>query len=145
MHDQTITLFNYSDSENAWRVTVIDGCYFYVTSALLPSTNGLGNSDNSCLIIYTEKDASINGLKYLKPKEYQRSDKAGCFTMKPETDFFLCGAWEGFEDEIPQLISDDEFENGFYDFMNDNYDDVLMIQSAVHYSSLIPHFEVVGK
>lgn len=51
-------------------------------------------------------------------------------------DFF----WEG---EWTETVNDEDYPNGFFDYMKKNHDMVFAITSVARYS-VIPHFEIMG-
>lgn len=85
----------------------------------------------------------IAGKSYLTPKAWDRQTndllpQTITFTPGEKFDFFYVGEWT----EDP--IADDDYENGFYDYMNSTYDGVYAVTS-VSKLGVIPHFEITGK
>lgn len=75
--------------------------------------------------------------KYLKPKEWIRSETKEQKLTLTEGDFFLAG------EHTEGTINDSDYDNGFFEYMKSQYDDVYNITSVSHYK-LIPHFEAGG-
>lgn len=149
MYGDTITLFNrYEDSMGTitWYPTVIRGVNLAIDKAAIVAKYGAESKDNAilnvkCSIVGGEK--FVDGKQWLSPKDWENQTN----DMLPQTitfasgnnfDFFCFGEWS----EDP--IMDEDYRNGFYDYMNQNYDFVFSITS-VSILSVIPHFEIVGR
>lgn len=79
----------------------------------------------------------IDREDYRKPKEWKNSEeKERTFTIT-EDDFFVEGNFD------VETADDDEYPNGLFEYMKQNYDDVYNITSVNRYKT-IPHFEVGG-
>lgn len=88
--------------------------------------------------------AVIAGKKYLPPKRWDRqtNDKLAktlTFTSGQNFDFFIVGEYDDTEP-----IADNDFDDGFYDYMNRQLDEVYAVTSVAMYG-LIPHLEVIAK
>ena len=59
-------------------------------------------------------------------------------TFGPE-DFFWQGEWTG------GMVTEGDYRNGFYQYMNSNRDNVYKITSVGGPYTVIPHFEILGK
>lgn len=111
----------------------------YEPNVLVDEAGNIITAEDDNALNYQEPDTQ-KVKKYTGPKAYAKlADPSGYFTFRPETDFFAAG---NYASEVP--ISDDDYENGLYNAMNDAMDGVYMITSATFYS-LIPHFEIGGK
>ena len=80
---------------------------------------------------------------YSPPKEWAAlEDPANgiTFASGQQFDFFWLGEWP---DDAP--ISDDDYTEGFYDYMNKRYDHVFAVSSVNGPFTVIPHLEVTGK
>lgn len=143
MYDNTITLFNRHNGK--WYPSIIEGVDMVATEAASPTTlSGITNGDAVEIIIHCTKAKGITttaGLKaYVSPKAYAAcSAPADCITFTPETDFIYEGAWPS-----TSPIDDVGYESGLYAAMNEEYDGVHMITSAVFFG-LLPHFEIGGR
>lgn len=139
MFTDTVTIFNHhEDKKNGisiWYPTVLDGVELQVAKGINVSKSGNDNADSANLHIKINTDIR---KAYKKPKEYKALDeKQGYFTLKPD-DFFM----EGGYDNKP--IDDEDYPNGFFEYMKKTYDDVYNI-TTVDTFKVIPHFEVGGK
>ena len=90
-------------------------------------------------IIITDKNGKI--LPWVPPKEWKRQINNALedtITFSDES-FFWEGKWTG------GTITDGDYRNGFYQYMNENKDNVFKITSVGGPYTLIPHFEILGK
>lgn len=148
MYSDTITLFNRYESRlgDMWYPTVIKGVNLNIDKAAIIAKYGAESKDNAVLNIrYKVADGNvvIADKVYFPPKEWDRqtNDKLAeslTFTSGKDFDFFMFGEYESTEP-----IADDDYIDGFYNYVNDNYDYVFAITSAAQYS-VIPHFEIMG-
>lgn len=149
MYNDTITLFNrYEDSMGiiTWYPTVISGVNLLVDKSAIVAKYGAESADNAILnvnysIINGHK--IVDGKQWLPPKEWENQvneflPQTITFTSGKDFDFFMLGEWP------EESIADDDYRNGFYDYINQNYDFVFAITSA-SILNVIPHFEIVGK
>lgn len=139
MFIDTVTIFNYYEDKKQgiamWYPTVLDGVELQVTKGINISKSGNDKADSASLHIKINPD--IRQI-YKRPMEYKAlEDKQGYFTLKPD-DFFLSGSY----DNAP--INEEDYPNGFFEYMKANYDDVYNI-TTVDVFKTIPHFEVGGK
>lgn len=140
MYDKTITVFNYHKKSGKWFPTVISNVNLLVNDSRSLTSNGINNANSTEIIVNCLPDKTINRKKYLSPKQFAKCDEPDRYiTFTPESDFFYDGAWEDNGD-----IVDDDYDEGFYHAMNDEYDEVHMITYATFFS-LLPHFEIGGK
>lgn len=148
MYSDTITLFNRYKSRlgDMWYPTVIKGVNLNIDKAAIIAKCGAESKDNAVLNIRYKVDDGkvvITDKTYLPPKEWDRqtNDKLAeslTFTSGNDFDFFMPGEYESTEP-----IADDDYIDGFYNFMNDNYDYVFAITAVAPYSA-IQHFEIMG-
>lgn len=145
MFDRTITLFNYRKEDATWYGTIINGCTLTATDSTSNTARGMSNSSNVNIHVHCNADKTLKtasgGVKrYVSPKEFQRlysvTDE---FTFTPEVDFIVIDTAM-----VSLVVGDNDFENGFYHYMNHAYDNVFMITNAAWYN-LIPHFVVGGR
>ena len=148
MYSDTVTIFNRYESRlgDMWYPTVLHGVNVMADRSAIVQKYGEESKDNAVLNVQydmAENDIKIVGKNYLTPKAWDQQTN----DLLPETitfspgekfDFFFVGEWS----EDP--ISDDDYENGFYDYMNSAYDGVYAITSAAKLT-VIPHFEITGK
>ena len=83
--------------------------------------------------IYTE---------WKKPKEWEKQVNdllPGTIRFSPESDFFWEGEWD------KGIVNDEDYRGGFYQYMNQRFDNVFKITSVGGPYNLIPHFEILGK
>ena len=151
MYLDSVTVFTrYEDSfgDITWYPTFIRGVNLMIDKAAIIAKYGAESKDNAILNIHyqtVDGQIMIDGKPYLPPKEWERqtNDKLSeSITFASGTDFgfFMWG-------EYPEIkpISDADFdnENGFFNYVNIEYDYVFAITSVAMYSA-IPHFEIVG-
>lgn len=150
MFTDTITVFNYykdSLKNVTWYPTVVHGVNLLIDKAAIIAKYGAESKDNAVLNIHyqtVDGQIMVDGKPYLPPKEWERqtNDKLAdsiTFTSGTDFDFFMLG-------EYPTTtpIADDDYIDGFYNHVNDEYDYVFSISSVAKYTT-IPHFEIMGK
>lgn len=148
MYQDTITLFNRYESSlgDMWYPTILRGVNLVIDKASIASRYGENSRDKVVLNVRYDNvggERYINGKRFLLPKEWdgQTNDMLSqtiTFSDGDKFDFFIVGEY----DEAP--VADDDYRDGFYDFMRENKDLVFAITS-VSYLSVIPHFEITGK
>lgn len=148
MYSDTITLFNHYKSRlgDMWYPTVINGVNLNIDKAAIIAKYGAESKDNVVLNVkYIIQDSVkiIVGKPYLTPKEWERQTndmlpKTVTFSSGVDFDFFIVGEYENTEP-----IPDDDYIDGFYNYINNNYDNVFVVTSVAEYS-VIPHFEIMG-
>lgn len=145
-YTDTVTVFNRRDGSRTegdyWYPTVIKGCKLSIDRASIMQKYGPTSSDNAELnIAYTKQDGNIMiaGKKYVLPKEYEKVENPEDHITFADSDFF----WEGEWTQGMGVDADYDME-GFYSYMNRNYDHVFTISSASRFN-MIPHFELLGK
>lgn len=139
MFADTVTVFNYHEDKKQgiamWYPTVLEGVELQITKGINVSKSGNSAADAANLHIKINADIQ---RAYKKPKEYKAlEDKQGFFTLKPD-DFFVAGEYKAGR------IDENDYPNGFFEYMKSNYDDVYNI-TTVDVFKAIPHFEVGGK
>ncbi len=145
MFDRTITLYNFKKADGMWYGNVIEGCTLTSTDSLSNTARGMNNSGNLSIHIHCNSDKTLKNSsgalrRAVPPKEYQSLHSVvNEITFTPEVDFIVA---DRAMNEL--MVSDDSFENGFYNYMNQKYDDVYMITNATWYN-LIPHFVLGGR
>ena len=148
MYSEKITLFNHYKSRlgDMWYPTVIDGVNLLIDKAAIVAKYGSESKDNAILNIHyqiVDGQILIDGKPYLTPKEWERqtNDKLAesiTFTSGKDFDFFMFGEYP-----TTKPIADDDYVDGFYNHVNDEYDYVFAITSVAKYTA-IPHFEIMG-
>ena len=148
MYLDTITLFNKYESRlgDMWYPTVICGVNLNIDRAAIMAKYGAESKDAVVLNVgYEILNGSkyVDGKLYLPPKEWenQTNNKLSdslTFSSGNNADFFIVGDY-GSADPIP----DDDYDDGFYNYMNKSKDNVFVITSVGEYSA-IPHFEILG-
>ena len=148
MYSDKITLFNHYKSRlgDMWYPTVIDGVNLLIDKAAIVAKYGAESKDNALLNIHyqtVDKQIMVDGKPYLPPKEWshQTNDKLPesiTFASGKDFDFFMLGEYESKEP-----IADDDYIDGFYNYINDEYDYVFAVTSVAKYTA-IPHFEIMG-
>lgn len=149
MFTDTITVFNsYVDSLKnvTWYPTVIHGVNLIIDKAAIVAKYGAESKDNAVLNIHyqtVDGQIMVDGKPYLPPKEWERqtNDKLPetiTFASGVDFDFFMLGEYP-----TTNPIADDDYVDGFYNHVNDEYDYVFAITSVAKYTA-IPHFEIMG-
>lgn len=148
MYDKTITLFNHYKSRlgDIWYPTVIRGVNLNMDKAAIMAKYGAESNDKAVLNIHyqtVDGQIMVDGKPYRPPKEWsnQTNDKLTetiTFASGKDFDFFMLGEYPTTEP-----IADDDYIDGFYNHVNDNYDFVFAVTSVGYYS-VIPHFEIMG-
>ena len=144
MFQNTVTVFNYHEKTGLWYMSVIPGADLIALKSSNHSTEGTNSADTVDILINCSAEkvfSTLAGEKgYLPPKEYKKcGDPANNITFTPERDFIYAGEWQ---DLTP--VDDDEYDEGFYHALNEEYDGIYMISSAAFYG-LLPHFEIGGR
>lgn len=148
MYSDTVTVFNRYRSRlgDMWYPTVLFNVNLNIDRASIVSRYGENAKDNAVLNVKYKnigKFKVIEGKPYILPKEWseQVNDALGStvtFADGEYFDFFI----EGMYPEQP--IADDDYENGFFDYISEKYDHVFAITSVSEFS-VIPHLEITGK
>lgn len=146
MYNDTITVFN--RKENMWYPTVLHNVNLNMDRAAILAKYGESAKDTAALNVRfrTENGERLIGNKtWLPPKEWEKlADPAGHITFRggDTFDFFVLGKWAG-----DKPIDNDEYfdRDGFYNYMNKEYDYVFAVSSVGGPYSVIPHFEIMGR
>lgn len=148
MYSDTVTIFNRYESRlgDMWYPTVLHDVNVMADRSAIVQKYGEESKDNAVLNVQyntEQNDIKIAGKIYLTPKAWDRQTndllpETITFTPGEKFDFFFLGEWP----EDP--VADDDYENGFYDYMNSAYDGVYAVTS-VSKLGVIPHFEITGK
>lgn len=157
MHSDTVTIFNFYESNTAaiWYPHVLSGVHLETDRGRIMKLYGPDSTDNAQLHIpFVDKDrkrvvvdASGKELPWLPPKEWRKQVNDlldDSITFNPTTDFFMAGAWDGKGPVDDADYTDRRYE-GFYAFMNAEKDFVYLISSVGGPYKVIPHFEILGK
>ena len=148
MYSDTVTIFNRYESRlgDMWYPTVLRGVNFMSDRSAIVQKYGEQSKDNAVVNVRYDNvngKVFVVGKEYFPPKEWDRQTndmptKTTTFTPREKFDFFYLGEYS----EEP--ISDDDYMEGFYDYMNSTFDGVFAITSVAKLD-LIPHFEITGK
>lgn len=145
MYKDTITLFNRKPGGargDTWYPTVIKNVNLNIDRAAILEKYGAESQDNAVLFVRYKKDGGsivIADKPWMPPKEWDQTVDSITFTGGTQFDFFVKGEWKN------GIVTDAEYgDEGFYDYMNRNFDYVFAI-SSVSMLSLIPHFEIMGR
>ena len=148
MYSDTVTIFNRYESRlgDMWYPTVLRGVNFMSDRSAIVQKYGEQSKDNAVVNVrYDDVNgkAFVDGKEYFQPKEWDRqtNDRLSetiTFTPGEKFDFFYIGEYS------KEPISDDDYMEGFYDYMNSTFDGVYAITSVAKLD-LIPHFEITGK
>ena len=148
MYSDTVTIFNRYESRlgDMWYPTVLRGVNFMSDRSAIVQKYGEQSKDNAVVNVRYDNvngKVFVVGKEYFPPKEWDRQTndmltRTITFTPGEKFDFFYLGEYS----EEP--ISDDDYTEGFYDYMNSTFDGVFAITSVAKLD-LIPHFEITGK
>ena len=148
MYSDTVTIFNRYESRlgDMWYPTVLRGVNFMSDRSAIVQKYGEQSKDNAVVNVRYDNvngKVFVAGKEYFQPKEWDRQTndmltKTITFTPGEKFDFFYLGEYS----EEP--ISDDDYTEGFYDYMSSTFDGVFAITSVAKLD-LIPHFEITGK
>lgn len=142
LYNDTVTVFNRvkggKGKSDTWIPTVLENVELQAAKTTEPTTRGLESADKVTLFVkYKLQGMKIGTLSYIKPKEWAAlSSKDSTVTFDEGTSFFARG-------EYAEAITDDDYEEGFFNHMAKTYDDVWKITKVAAFK-LIPHFEVGG-
>lgn len=149
MFSDVVTVFNHYKSRlgDMWYPTVVRNANLLIDKAAIVAKYGAESKDNAILNIHyqiVDGQILIDGKPYIPPKEWERqtNDKLAesiTFTSGTDFDFFMLGEYH-----TTKPIADDDYVDGFYNHVNDEYDYVFAITSVAKYTA-IPHFEIMGK
>lgn len=151
MYLDTVTLFNFYSSSlgDMWYPTIIHNANLMIDKASIVAKYGAESKDNAILNIHyqtVDGQIMVADKPYFPPKEWERqtNDKLPetiTFSDGDDSDFFMLGDYGSTEP-----ILDDDYRDGFYEYMEKNYDYVFTITAVAKFSSsTIPHFEIMGK
>lgn len=140
MYSDIVTLFNrkHDRKGDTWCPTVLRGVNVNLDKGAIIAQYGEQAQDNALLNVRLPAEKP-----YYPPKEWATlADPARGITLASgqQFDFFWLGEWPN---ETP--ISDDDYAEGFYDYMNKQYDHVFAVSSVNGPFTVIPHLEVTGR
>ena len=145
MYNDTVTLFNrrHTREGDTWFPTVLHGVDLNIDKAAIAAKYGAGSQDKALLHVKCG-GGMVCGKPWLPPKEWARQEEKSLaetltFTDGENFDFFYAGEWQE-----PGPVTDGEYPDGFFDYMNQRHDFVFAVASAAKYD-VIPHFEITGK
>lgn len=153
MYDKTVTVFNFYNSKTAglsyWYPHILSGVDLITDHGAILKKYGPDSTDNAALhIAYTQDGAKVmiqqsdgSAVPWMAPKAWAaqvNDDLPDSITFGTE-DFFWQGEWTG------GVVTEGDYRNGFYQYMNSNRDNVYKITSLGGPYTVIPHFEILGK
>lgn len=149
MYNDTITLFNrYKTSAgDLWYPSILHDTHLNMDKSAIIAKYGPESKDKAMLNVRYEDCAGakmIGDKTFLPPKKWSQQEEGGLpgfltFTDGQRFDFFYLGEWPD-ADPIP----DDDYAEGFYNYMNASYDYVFAITAVSGPYSVTPHFEITG-
>lgn len=158
MYEKTVTIFNYYESATAgdayWYPHVLSCVDLNTDRGAIIKKYGPDTSDNAQLhVIYYMHATGPEGTRkliatksglvlWLPPKEWKKQTNdllSETLTFSPEDDFFWEGEWD------KDVVNDEDYRGGFYQYMNQSRDNVFKITSVGGPYILIPHFEILAK
>lgn len=153
MYEKTVTIFDYYESATTgdayWYPHVLSDVDLITDHGAILKKYGPDSTDNAALhIAYTQDGDKVmiqqsdgSAVPWMAPKSWAaqvNDDLPDSITFGPE-DFFWQGEWTG------GVVVDDDYRNGFYQYMNSSRDNVYKITSVGGPYTVIPHFEILGK
>ena len=145
MYRDTVTLFNrhHTREGDTWLPTVLQDVDLNIDKAAIAAKYGTSSQDKALLHV-KYSGSRVCGKPWLSPKEWAAQEPEALassltFADGEDFDFFYAGEWQG-----AKPVLDDEYPDGFYDYMNQRYDFVFAVSSVAKYT-VIPHFEITGK
>ncbi len=153
MYDKTVTVFNFYDSkitgESYWYPHILSGVDLITDHGAILKKYGPDSTDNAVLhIAYTQDGDKViiqqsdgSAVPWMAPKAWTaqvNDDLPDSITFGTE-DFFWQGEWTG------GVVTEGDYRNGFYQYMNSNRDNVYKITSLGGPYTVIPHFEILGR
>lgn len=137
MYKDTVTVFNRRrrNGTDTWYPTVLENVDLNVDSAAIRQRYGAETKDRAKLHIMYAPGIVIAGKQYYLPKEWDGDGIT--FHDGDLFDFFWDGTWTG------TTVNDEDYKDGFFNYMKKNHDMVFAITSVARYS-VIPHFEIMG-
>ena len=158
MYSKIVTIFNYYESATTgdayWYPHVLFGVDLITDKGAILKKYGPDVTDNAQLHViyyihatYPEDTRKLIATKsglviWVPPKEWKNQTNdllSKTITFSPESDFFWEGEWD------KGVVKDDDYRGGFYQYMNQNKDNVFKITSVGGPYILIPHFEILAK
>lgn len=132
MFNDIVTVFNLCNG--IWYPAVLHNVRLQVESGIDQENSGVSSKDNALLFVQTSS-GKVGDKNYLPPKEWLLSAKDSNVTFA-EGGFFVSG-------EYTDIVSDDDYTDGYYSYMRDNFDYCYQITKVQRFS-IIPHFEIGG-
>lgn len=154
MYSEKITLFNYYESKTTgdafWYPHILGNVDLNTDKGAIVKKYGPDASDTAQLHVkYSVNDSGQKvivckdgSVPWLPPKEWKKQTNdllPETLTFSPESDFFWHGEWE------KGTVKDEDYREGFYQFMNQSKDSVFKITSVGGPYTLISHFEILAK
>lgn len=153
IYSKIITLFNYYESATIgdayWYPHVLSDVDLITDHGAILKKYGPDSTDNAALhIAYTQDGDKVmiqqsdgSAVPWMAPKSWAaqvNDDLPDSITFGTE-DFFWQGEW------TDGVVTEGDYRNGFYQYMNSNRDNVYKITSVGGPYTVIPHFEILGK
>lgn len=143
MYEQRISLFTYD--EGMWRKRVLLNCKTQATSGSHRSTAVDIVNDDMVIIIVPIVNKHFIGTEegtkeYISEKKYDHLESKNEFvTVHAARDFVITE-----ENDLPLVISDDDYDSGLFNYCKENLDGVYLCNSVARFH-LIPHLEIGGR
>ncbi len=136
MYIDTVTLFNRYDGK--WYPHVLRNVDLNADKAAILERYGDSCNDRATLHI-KHVNGKIGGLSVVKQEDYTGDADTMTFAVDGENfSFFINGSY------ATDIIDDDDYTDGFFNYMNETNSEVYRVSSYARYS-VIPHYEVMGK
>ena len=136
MYRDTVTIFNRlrANGTDTWYPTVLHGVDLNVDASAIRKAYGADTRDRAKLHIQYSSGIVIQGHQYFLPESW--AGVGITFHDGELFDFFWDGEWT-------EIVHDEDYKDGFFNYMKRNHDMVFAITSIARYS-VIPHFEIMG-
>lgn len=149
MYKDTVTIFNRyrNNGTDTWYPSVLTGVDLNVDASAIRQKYGADTKDRAKLHIKYSPGIIIGGKQYYLPEDWTGTGIT--FHDGELFDFFWEGTWTGItetvngEDVLRWNVNDEDYRDGFFNYMKKNHDMVFAITSIARYS-VIPHFEIMG-
>lgn len=143
MYRDKITLFNRLSTADGdlWYASILDADV-NIDKAAMISKYGETSKDVAKIHLRITQDANgkhIGAYNYVLPKAWSGQSNTITFKGGQNFDFIVVG-----EISVSSPVSDNDYTQGYYEYMNAQYDNVFAIDSVAEYS-VIPHLEIMAR
>lgn len=143
MYRDKITLFNRLSTADGdlWYASIIEADVNIDRAAMIAKYGETAKDVAKIHVRFSDDPCGkhIGQYEYVLPKSW--SGQANTITFKggQAFDFIVVG-----EISVSSPVSDNDYTQGYYEYMNAQYDNVFAIDSVAEYS-VIPHLEIMAR